>query len=444
MTTTISQTVFSPWLTPVRLVSTSNIAGTYSNGPSNNGVGATLTIAATSLTIDAVLCVVGDRVLLQTQTNTYEQGVYVVKSIDTTVVLERSDDQQSIEQLKKGEYVSVGAGSGEAGNFYTLVEPLPNFIGVDAINYMSSPNASGAVNFSGPASTANALVVFSDTTGDIKAASAACTLGQALAITGTLSATGHVTFEGVTSTGATGTGNLVFSASPTLVTPLLGTPTSGTLTNCTGLPIATGVSGLGAGVATFLATPTSANLAAAVTNETGSGALVFATSPTMVTPILGAASATSITFSSTSGIIGSTTNDNAAAGSVGETISSVIASGSAVSLTTATVANVTSISLTAGDWDVWGNVSFIPAATTNVVAARGWSSTTSVTLPDSSLYNGVQNAAAGIVPASDFGFTVPSVRVSTVGTVTVYLSAVAVFSVDTLVACGGIYARRRR
>jgi hypothetical protein len=78
----------------------------------------------------------------------------------------------------------------------------------------------------------------------------------------------------------TGTGSLVFGTSPTLVTPLLGTPTSGVLTNCTGLPIATGVSGLGSGVATFLATPSSANLATAITDETGSGALVFATLPT--------------------------------------------------------------------------------------------------------------------------------------------------------------------
>lgn len=44
---------------------------------------------------------------------------------------------------------------------------------------------------------------------------------------------------------------------------------------------------LGSNVATFLATPSSANLASAVTDETGSGALVFATSPTLVTPILG-------------------------------------------------------------------------------------------------------------------------------------------------------------
>jgi hypothetical protein len=72
-----------------------------------------------------------------------------------------------------------------------------------------------------------------------------------------------------------------------LVTPILGTPQSGTLTNCTGLPVSTGISGLGTGVATFLATPSSANLRSAVTDETGSGALVFATTPTLVTPILG-------------------------------------------------------------------------------------------------------------------------------------------------------------
>jgi len=79
-----------------------------------------------------------------------------------------------------------------------------------------------------------------------------------------------------------------------LSAPALGTPTSGTLTNCTNLPISTGVSGLGSNVAAFLATPSSANLASAVTGETGSGALVFATSPTLVTPTLGVATATSL------------------------------------------------------------------------------------------------------------------------------------------------------
>lgn len=67
----------------------------------------------------------------------------------------------------------------------------------------------------------------------------------------------------------------------------LGTPSSGTLTSCTGLPVSTGISGLGTSVAAFLATPSSANLAAALTDETGSGAAVFATSPALVTPLLG-------------------------------------------------------------------------------------------------------------------------------------------------------------
>lgn len=50
---------------------------------------------------------------------------------------------------------------------------------------------------------------------------------------------------------------LALATSPTFTTPLLGTPTSGTLTNCTGLPVSTGISGLGTGVATALAAGTS-------------------------------------------------------------------------------------------------------------------------------------------------------------------------------------------
>ena len=97
--------------------------------------------------------------------------------------------------------------------------------------------------------------------------------------------------------------NALLFTNSILVNPALGTPASGTLTNCTGLPVATGVSGLGTGVATFLVTPSSANLRTALTDETGTGSAVFATTPTLVTPVIGAATGTSLTVT---GVIAST------------------------------------------------------------------------------------------------------------------------------------------
>jgi len=111
-------------------------------------------------------------------------------------------------------------------------------------------------------------------------------------------------------TDETGTGSAVFATSPTLVTPALGTPSAlvgtnitGTATAFTASNVTTNANLTGAvtsvGNAASLGSFTSLQLLTALTDETGTGANVFATSPTLVTPALGAATATSIVSSGT-------------------------------------------------------------------------------------------------------------------------------------------------
>lgn len=185
-----------PGLTPVRVAASANQAGVYYNGPTNNGVKATLTFATGVLTIDSVIVLVGDSVLLHAQTAANQNGIYICTqqgAVGVAAILERRADMQNIEQLLLGQYVSVSAGSLLAGNFYTLVEPLPAHFGIDNLVFNADPGA-GSVSFSGAPSVANALPVFSDTAGNIAAATTTVTLGQSLVVAAPIqSTTGNIT-----------------------------------------------------------------------------------------------------------------------------------------------------------------------------------------------------------------------------------------------------------
>ena len=144
-------------------------------------------------------------------------------------------------------------------------------------------------------------------------------------------------------TDETGTGVVVFSNTPTLVTPVLGVATATSInkvtitTPATGstLTIADGKTLTASNTLTFTGTDassvafsaggtvayvanklsvfaatSSAELAGVISDETGTGALVFASSPTLVTPVLGAATATSITATSGNIVINAASGNN--------------------------------------------------------------------------------------------------------------------------------------
>lgn len=187
---------------------------------------------------------------------------------------------------------------------------------------------------------------------------------------------------------------------------------------------------------TFLGTSSSANLRAVMTDETGSsGGLVFAGSPSITTPTI-----------TNPNIIGTTTNDAAAAGSVGQEIVSSVAVGSAVGLTSTVAANVTSISLTAGDWDITGTGLLRTNAATTLSLFLTSISTVSATHDNSTpgrfAYSTYYATTAGatIDPTNVLGTT----RISLAGTTTVYLVTSATFAVNTASAWGTIRARRVR
>jgi hypothetical protein len=150
-------------------------------------------------------------------------------------------------------------------------------------------------------------------------------------------------------------------------------------------------------------------------------------------------------------LLGTGTNDNAAAGHLGEYITSTVASGAAVALATGVAKTVTSISLTAGDWDVRGAVDFTFAATTSYTQiAAGISDANNTLLTQAGTANvgtdpnDVFATPAQVPTALPYSLTTPTVRVSLAATTTIYLIAQATFTVAALSAYGTISARRVR
>lgn len=173
------------------------------------------------------------------------------------------------------------------------------------------------------------------------------------------------------------------------------------------------------------------------TNTSGASTTALTISNAQVSTFAAQVIAPSFSPNTTSGIIGTTTNNNAATGSYGEYGESIIATGSAVSLTTATSANVTSVSLpSGGDYQIWGNVG--ATATVSMTVFNAWISLTSATQPDGSL----TSALTGLTSTS-IGMNVPSLRVSVAGATTVYLSTNCTFT-GTCGAYGKLQWRRLR
>ena len=329
-----------------------------------------------------------------------------------------------------------------------------------------------------------------------------------------LNPSGSTAGQAIVSTGsstAPGWANVTASS----VTPIASNSVYGNFTGATASPVANAVpscstansalkfttsTGLSCGstfalttsdLSQFAAT-TSTQLRGVVSDETGSGSLVFATSPTLTTPsfssivntgtltlptstdtlvgrattdtltnktltsptINGAALSgtlsgtptfsgavafsSTITPSQTAGIVGTTTNNSANAGSVGEYVQN---SASGVSLTTNVNANITSINLTAGDWDVSGTVEYVPAASTVPVSITSGISQTSASFGSlGSLSTIAATLATGVTQRQP----TPVVRISVSAPTTVYLVAVSTFSGGTLTANGVIRARRPR
>jgi hypothetical protein len=265
----------------VHAASVNNLAVIYNNGTS--GVGATLTADTNRAfsTLDGESVVVGQRVLIKNQTDAKQNGIYVLTtngsgSVPWVLTRATDADNNPTGEMKNGDFTFVQAGTVNASiGFINNSATNPIVIGTDNITYTEF-NA-GKTVVAGDGLTEATPGTISVASGGITSAM----IADGTIVDADVNASAAIAQSKISGL-STSLSEKAPLASPTFTGTVtipngaaLGTPASATLTNATGLPVATGIANLGTGVATFLTTPSSANLASMVTDEIGTGNLIL-------------------------------------------------------------------------------------------------------------------------------------------------------------------------